>query len=186
MTPPEAGGGSPFNTTDAILKAAAGLVVAEVRKTVAESAGAIADEQAKLDDTIARVEQRLMSAMRDTNTDNAQAVRAASADMRKILAENSAHLSAWIELGRAGLPLLEARDRRHKILRAASWLGAGSVMTFTASWLFRPWISGEARGSAHPMLVMLGLSALVIIGCTLLTWVLAAPLVSAQEDTGKK
>ena len=179
-------GGSAFNTTDAVLKAAAGLVVAEVKKTVAESAGAIATEQAKLDEAIAHIEQRLMSAMTITNTDNAQAVRTASAEMRRILAENSEQLSAWIELGRAGLPLLEARDRRHKLLRAASWLGAGSVITFTASWLFKPWIAGTARDSAHPMWAMLGLSALVIIGCTILTWVLAAPLVSSQEETGKK
>ena len=161
-------------------------VPAAAQAGVKAGVAAIAAEQAKLEDTIARVEQRLMSAMTSANTDNAQAVRTASADMRKILAENSEQLSAWIELGRAGLPLLEARDRRHKLLRAASWLGAGSVITFTASWLFKPWIASTARESAHPMWVMLGLSALVIIGCTILTWVLAAPLVSSQEETGKK
>lgn len=174
------------DTLDAMLKTAAGLVVAEVKKTAAESAGAIAAEQAKLDDAIARVEARLVSAIQQTNTDNAQAVRGATADMRKILSENSATLALWIELGRAGLPLLEARDRRHKLLRMASWIGSGSVISFVASWLVKTWITREARGSGHPMLVMLVLSGLVIIGCTILTWVLAAPLVSTQEDNGKK
>ena len=174
------------DTLDAMLKAAAGLVVAEVKKTAAESAGAIAVEQAKLDEAIARVEARLVSVVRETNSANAQAVRGASADLKKLLAENSAELSAWIELGRAGLPVLVARERRRRMVRLASWLGAGCAMSFIAGWRLSGWIELNARGSAHPLLVMLGLSAFVILVCTALTWSFATMLVSVQKEDANK
>ena len=174
------------DTLDAMLKTAAGLVVAEVKKTAAESAGAIAVEQAKLDEAIARVEARLVAAVRETNSANAQAVRGASADLKKLLSEHSSELTEWIELGRAGLPVLVAQDRRRRMVRLASWLGAGCAISFTAGWRLSGWIELNARASGHPLLVMLGFSAFVILVCTALTWSFAAMLVPVQKEGQNK
>ncbi len=172
------------------LRADVRQIAAEAREaiaaTVSANSGAIAVEQAKLDEAIARIEARLVAAVRETNNANAQAVRGASADLKKLLADHSAELAEWIELGRAGLPVLVAQDRRRRMIRLASWLGAGCAISFVAGWRLSGWIELNARGSAHPLLVMLGFSVFVILVCTALTWSFAAMLVPVQKEGQNK